>query len=94
MIDLTAEEYGLYLLSEEWKEKRQYFIEITGGMCSRCPDKASILHHLTYEHVCEEPLEDLEFLCRRCHNKAHLRHEVRVPHFAKKDVDNKIIYIT
>lgn len=28
----------------------------------------AVVHHLTYEHIGNEPLEDLQGLCRACHD--------------------------
>jgi hypothetical protein len=33
------------------------------------------VHHLTYEYLGDEPLEDLEALCRPCHRSADAERE-------------------
>ena len=84
MVDLTFEEYQDYLHSDEWREKRNDLREICEGQCMRCGDKGRIAHHLTYEHVLNESLDELEFLCVECHDKTHRRNEVYVPEFARR----------
>jgi hypothetical protein len=29
------------------------------------------VHHITYEHVCNEPIKDLQTVCFDCHKKIH-----------------------
>ena len=72
--------YKKYLLSKEWQEKRKKVFERAlknancnneYGICERCgykPNKYCLqVHHRTYEHLFNEPLEDLELLCPNCH---------------------------
>ena len=84
MIDLTFEEYQEYLKSDEWKERRKELKEICESQCMRCGAKGKIAHHLTYEHVLCESIDELEFLCEDCHDRAHMMNEVYVPHFARR----------
>jgi len=64
--------YHEYLLSSAWQSKRQLVIERANGMCERCQEERIVdVHHLTYDNVFDEPLEDLQGLCRKCHTKAH-----------------------
>jgi hypothetical protein len=59
---------GRYMASREWRLKRQQVIDRAGGVCERCL-LASIenVHHLTYERLGDERLDDLQGLCRPCH---------------------------
>ena len=64
--------YHEYLLSSDWQSKRQLVIERANEICERCHEKKIVdVHHLTYENVFDEPLEDLQGLCRICHTQAH-----------------------
>jgi hypothetical protein len=53
-----------YLKSKEWKAKRKAVKERCQNICERC-HKYSVdgVHHLTYERLYNERLEDLQGLC-------------------------------
>ena len=64
--------YQTYLRSPEWKTKRkeklescQYKCECEGG----CYREATQIHHLHYDTLGSENLEDLQALCAKCHMK-------------------------
>lgn len=68
--------YELYLRSDAWQAKRAAVLERAGRHCERCPagsgrfPVALDVHHLTYAHLGDEALEELEALCRPCHELA------------------------
>lgn len=80
-------EYAAYLESEEWKAKRLLVLERAGYRCEalrsflgwrgeviyyRCANRRLLhVHHLTYDRVFDEPLEDLMALCPEDHDRAH-----------------------
>ena len=60
-----------YLQSQQWRDKRHLVIQRDGN-CRVC--KATInleVHHLSYKHLSQEPLEELITLCRTCHQSRH-----------------------
>jgi hypothetical protein len=60
--------YKQYLASREWMLKREAVRHRSGNKCERCktgPQDA--VHHLTYERVGNELLEDLQAICDPCH---------------------------
>lgn len=62
-------DYREYLRSPEWKQKRQQVIARAGNSCEQC-GRASLnleVHHLHYESLFDEDLDDLEALCKTCH---------------------------
>lgn len=74
--------YKEYLKSPEWQAKRKAVFERAlknaksnnrFGTCEKCgyqPYKPCLqVHHLTYEHVYDERLEELQLLCPRCHKE-------------------------
>lgn len=67
--------YLEYLKSEEWLNLKLEVIRIRGCKCEGCGAKKKPseleLHHLTYERLFRELLEDLKLLCAWCHGKAH-----------------------
>lgn len=65
--------YDEYLSSPEWKSLRERRLEIDGGMCQRCFNKADAVHHLTYERIFNEHIDDLISICEPCHFEEHGR---------------------
>lgn len=64
--------YYDYIDSEEWKIKRAQVIERDGGRCRAClSNKYLNIHHLTYDRVFNESLNDLITVCHECHCKIH-----------------------
>jgi len=69
-------EYIEYLKSEDWKERRQELMEQAGWVCSECGEKATQLHHVNYNNIGMEELEDdVIAICNDCHNKIHEKGE-------------------
>lgn len=65
-------QYHEYLTSTKWKNKRKELFTLRGEKCEVCSKTNSLqVHHLTYEHIFNEPLEDLKILCKNCHSKEH-----------------------
>lgn len=69
---LRKRNYGLYLQSEEWREKREHVLRRDKRECQLCGELARHVHHLTYERIYNEPLYDLVSLCASCHDMIHL----------------------
>lgn len=63
--------YSNYLDSYEWGKKRQQKLDQADGVCERCGDKATEVHHLSYRNAGNEPLEDLMAICYWCHHQEH-----------------------
>ena len=76
IIKTPEEEYLEYINSAAWRHKRKAKLESIGWHCERCLlSRYSVkldVHHKTYEHFKNEPLEDLEVVCKDCHQKADL----------------------
>jgi hypothetical protein len=68
----TSGKYLKYLNSAEWRKKREQVIERSGSICERCHHYVvAEVHHLTYDRVYHEALEDLQGLCGYCHAFLH-----------------------
>lgn len=66
------EEYGRYLQSSTWREKRRKVLERANYVCEGCGEqKATEVHHLTYKRVGKEMLFDLVAVCHQCHLICH-----------------------
>jgi 5-methylcytosine-specific restriction endonuclease McrA len=64
--------YNQYLSSNIWKEKRKLIFDRDNNICQICKtEPSSEVHHLTYQNVYNEPLEDLIAICSPCHRKKH-----------------------
>jgi 5-methylcytosine-specific restriction endonuclease McrA len=65
-------DYERYLESEEWQAKRRQVFARCKGVCEGCLRRAARqVHHLTYDRVGNELLEDLLGVCRGCHETFH-----------------------
>lgn len=70
-----------YLKSDEWKRKRSQLHNKMAdsadgaGWCYTCSKQCepNLLHchHLTYERLGREEMDDLVFVCGKCHYKIH-----------------------
>src|SRR5262249_8716042 len=68
----TNPEYLKYLNSPEWKALRDAVIKRCQGICERCKKYlVDEVHHLTYDRLYHEALEDLQGLCEPCHEYLH-----------------------
>jgi 5-methylcytosine-specific restriction endonuclease McrA len=66
------ESYKEYLTSDAWKAKRKAVLIRDGLRCQLCGhDKNLHVHHITYERIYVEDLEDLITVCQRCHENVH-----------------------
>lgn len=72
--------YDDYLETDHWKEIRAQKVVAANGLCERCGEGAKRrgdrwiglhVHHLNYDRVGCEFLDDLEALCIHCHQVAH-----------------------
>ncbi len=64
--------YRDYINSRRWKNKRKAKIKESGHFCNKCGSVRFLqVHHLTYERLGNELLEDLEILCDNCHRLEH-----------------------
>ncbi len=65
-------QYELYKQSPEWKATRERRKSMDNYKCQKCGSQEHLeVHHLTYEHMGNEPMEDLITLCHACHYNEH-----------------------
>jgi 5-methylcytosine-specific restriction endonuclease McrA len=68
--------YKKYLLSPEWKKKREKAFRILGRKCIRCDRTVGIeVHHKNYRNLYKETSADVEILCSICHPAADSKRE-------------------
>ena len=76
-------EYNRYIESDEWKEIRVDRIFLDGYKCRFCGSaKNLVVHHITYENVPNENMDDLLTLCKTCHNELHKYDQIRKGSFS------------
>lgn len=69
---LHGMDYAGYLLSPEWKRRREVIIEIAGHRCQACNRSGRLhVHHRTYTRRGFERKADLVALCADCHQVFH-----------------------
>ena len=73
--DYTTEQFILfkhnYLQSQQWRDKRHLVIQ-RDDSCKLCKATTNLeVHHLSYKHLAQEPLDELITLCRTCHQTRH-----------------------
>jgi len=64
--------YEDYIVSKEWEAKRKERIKRDHYQCAMCGTAKNLqVHHITYERLGHEELDDLITLCKDCHAKVH-----------------------
>jgi hypothetical protein len=65
--------YAEYLRSAEWQYRRSLRLSLDAHQCQArltyCTGRATEVHHLTYQHIGNEPLFDLASVCSSCHRQ-------------------------
>lgn len=73
--------YELYLQSPQWESKRQAALKRDRWLCQGCLSRrATQVHHLTYDHLGNELLWELQSVCTECHKIIH-------PHMRDVDIN-------
>ncbi len=64
--------YNEYRRTELWRERRALVLKRANYICEGCGiNRATEVHHLTYDNVCQEFLWQLVAICRDCHERHH-----------------------
>ena len=73
-IFMSAEDKQTYMLSIEWQELRILVFTRDNYTCQSCGTKSSLnCHHITYENLGMESIDQLTTLCTTCHTALHKR---------------------
>jgi len=71
------ERYAAYLSSEQWRRIRAKVLQRDKQLCQGCLiNRATDVHHLTYQRLYNELMFDLISLCRDCHEQLHPEHSL------------------
>ena len=65
------ENYHVYLQSEDWMKLRRRVLERDEYKCHLCGNRANRVHHLSYQNIYNEDLDDLVGVCEGCHQGIH-----------------------
>lgn len=69
---MSAEDKHTYLLSVEWQELRALVFTRDNHTCQSCGSQSSLnCHHITYEDLGLESLDQLITVCTTCHTALH-----------------------
>lgn len=64
--------YDNYLRSTHWRELRARILKRANGRCEYCKqNRATQVHHVTYERLGAEEEDDLRAICVPCHREKH-----------------------
>jgi len=69
--------YNRYINSPEWRRFRTKVLKERGHKCEICKKEGNSfdIHHLTYERLGNELLEDVQVLCQSCHKEIHKKNK-------------------
>lgn len=74
----TRPNYDEYIRSPKWLQKRLAALARAGYKCQLCSSTIKLhTHHNSYDHLGNEPMEDLCVMCERCHSLYHKWIDVR-----------------
>ena len=73
---MSREDKIEYMKSIEWRLLKGERLRIADHKCEKCGEdrRALHLHHITYERLGEEEIDDLRILCSDCHLSIHLKY--------------------
>jgi len=65
-------EYNEYLRTADWKSRKEKFKKLWGNKCVMCGEEKGIsMHHLNYDCLGKEKMQDIMPLCKKCHFDVH-----------------------
>ena len=69
---MSRVDYYEYLKSEEWDRKRKLRLKSARYRCELCGSAEPLqVHHLHYDNLGSELIDDLMALCNDCHEAQH-----------------------
>jgi hypothetical protein len=70
--EVGYDSYDAYLKSAAWRDVKERYRASDLPQICMCGATEVDLHHVTYDRVGREELEDFVPLCRACHTQAHI----------------------
>lgn len=75
----TTVDYNEYMESDAWANKRFERLKKDNFQCQMCGSAKNLnVHHVTYERLGNEDMNDLVTLCNKCHSKVHSKDKKRI----------------
>ena len=69
---MSTEDKQAYLDSPKWQELRSKVLKRDNNRCVNCNSESNLnCHHITYNRLGNEKLNDLVILCQPCHSRLH-----------------------
>lgn len=64
--------YHDYMATKSWEEKKIERLKHDGYQCQICGSGKNLtVHHITYDRLGAEDLDDIITVCKTCHDKIH-----------------------
>lgn len=71
-------DYYQYMRSKTWRGKANERLKRDGYQCVLCRSAKNLsVHHITYENIGFEKMDDLISVCKACHEKLHMHDGIR-----------------
>lgn len=71
-MEKSTVDYDSYIHSAQWQDKRKQRLAIDDFKCQMCGNKDNLeVHHVTYDRLGNENMDDIITLCDKCHTKVH-----------------------
>ncbi len=78
------EKFQKYIKSKKWNILRRKVLNRDNYTCQFCNSKKDlIVHHITYNNLFNETLNDLITICYKCHIKVHRKGDINTPEFVR-----------
>lgn len=69
---ISAKDKLEYMQSEKWRALKLSRLRIAQHKCESCGSTHNLhLHHITYERLTQERIEDVVIVCEECHQRQH-----------------------
>ena len=71
-------QHNAYLQTPEWRRRHDLVMARENYLCESCRiNRATEVHHTTYDHWKDEPLWELRAICRKCNEKITMLDRMR-----------------
>jgi hypothetical protein len=86
---MDKDRYPKYMKSPEWQRKRKEKLKEANYQCEKCGTAKQLhVHHINYDHLGFESMDEIVVLCEKCHKNVHTYDMKQVP---KKDTAQRKI---
>jgi hypothetical protein len=87
---MDTQRYEKYMATKEWQRKRKEKLKEANYQCEKCGTAKNLhVHHINYDHLGFESLEELVVLCEKHHDSVHVHDNAKKK---KMDTQQKKIF--